>query len=335
MLTASDITDRIAFGEPQTMMLYLAAAAAILALFGALGFVALRPRTDLRIRSMRLDGPGGRADGRADGAPALSRRGDVAPRGWRAALVPEDASERAQIRFQLAKVGFERDDAVELWFVMRLVLAIIVPVCVAGGLMLARAGLLPQGLADPILSRSLLRLMQIAMVGAAAGFYLPGMWLNGRIKARRHQIRNAFPNALDLVQISVEAGLGFDAAINRVGHELSRVAPEIAYEFLLLQREIQAGRDREDALFDMAERMGIDEAKSFALVIVQSLQFGTSLTAALRAYAVEMRQMRELAAQEKANKLPVQMSGVMSMLMLPALFLITLTPIIIRYMAIY
>ncbi|HSG55190.1 MAG TPA: type II secretion system F family protein, partial [Paracoccaceae bacterium] len=126
-----------------------------------------------------------------------------------------------------------------------------------------------------------------------------------------------------------------DAAINRVGHELTRVAPEVAYEFLLLQIEVQAGRDRETALFDMADRMGIDEAKSFALVIVQSLQFGTSLTSALKTYAAEMREMRELAAQEKANRLPVQMSGVMSMLMLPALFLITLTPIIIRYNAIY
>ena len=81
--------------------------------------------------------------------------------------------------------------------------------------------------------------------------------------------------------------------------------------------------------------MGVEEAESFALVIIQSLQFGTSLTTALKSYAKEMREYRELAAQEKANRLPVQMSVVMSFLMLPALFLITLTPIIIRYMAIY
>ena len=85
----------------------------------------------------------------------------------------------------------------------------------------------------------------------------------------------------------------------------------------------------------MADRMGINEAKSFALVIVQSMKFSTSLTLALKTYAAEMREMREMNAQEIANKLPVKMSGVMSILMLPALFLITLTPIIIRYTSIY
>ncbi len=273
--------------------------------------------------------------GRGAADVGLTRAADVAPRGWKAALVPDDPSVRAQIRFQLGKVGVTRDDAVEAFFLMRLLLALAPPMLVMLALALAQNGLLPEALADRILATGRLRLMQIAAIGAAAGFYLPGLWLNSRIRARQGRIRNAFPNALDLVQISVEAGLGFDAAINRVGHELSTVAPEIAYEFLLLQHEIQAGRDREAALFDMAERMGIAEAKSFALVIVQSLQFGTSLTLALKTYAAEMRQMRELSAQEKANKLPVQMSGVMSVLMLPALFLITLTPIIIRYMAIY
>lgn len=218
---------------------------------------------------------------------------------------------------------------------MRLCLALFPPLAVFSAVFLAQAGLLPAILADKVEATSRLRLLQIAAIGAGIGFYGPGFWLYSRIKARKDKISKAFPNALDLVQISVEAGLGFDAAINRVGNELGRVTPEIAYEFLLLQLEIQAGRDRESALFDMAERMGIDEARSFALVIAQSLQFGTSLTVALKTYAIEMRQMRELAAQEKANKLPVQMSGVMSVLMLPALFLITLTPIIIRYMAIY
>lgn len=318
------------FGDPETLLVYCAAFGVILLLFGVVGLYTMRDRTAARVRSIAA---AMQTDPR--GAAPLSKGEEAAPAGWKKALIPEDPSERMQIRFQLGKLGFERPDVVEIFFLIRLFLAIITPVAVFGTVALARAGLLPDALVASLNATPPLRLLQIAAVGTAVGFYGPGYWLKSRIKARQDKIRAAFPNALDLVQISVEAGLGFDAAINRVGHELGRVAPEVAYEFILLQIEIGAGRDREDALFDMAERMGIDEAKSFALVIVQSLQFGTSLTTALKTYAAEMREMRELNAQERANKLPVQMSGVMSMLMLPALFLITLTPIIIRYTAIY
>lgn len=305
-------------------------AACILLMSGVVGFYATRDRSAVRLRAISDQmqaGPNGRP-------VSLSKRKERDPRGWMKALIPEDPSERAQIRFQLAKIGFDRSNSVEVFFLIRLMLALITPAMVLLALGLTQSGLLPPEMAQTVQETSRLRLLQIAAIGTGIGFYGPGYWLKSRINARKVKITKAFPNALDLVQISIEAGLGFDAAINKVGHELGRVAPEIAYELLLLQMEIQAGRDREAALFDMAERMGIDEAKSFALVIVQSLQFGTSLTSSLKTFAVEMRQTRELAAQEQANKLPVQMSAVMSVLMLPALFLITLTPIIIRFMAV-
>lgn len=302
-------------------------AACLLLVSGAVGVYVMRDRSAVRLRAI--------ADGYDGGPVSLSRKRHRDPHGWMKALIPEDPSERAQIRFQLAKVGFDRSDAVELFFLMRLVLALLAPVLVLSAIGLTHAGMLPPAMAEAVSTTPGLRLLQIAAIGTGIGFYGPGYWLSSRVKARRLKISKAFPNALDLIQISVEAGLGFDAAMNKVGHELGRAAPEVAYELVLLQMEIQAGRDREMALMDMAERMGIEEAKSFALVIVQSLQFGTSLTSALKTYAAEMRQMRELAAQEQANKLPVLMSAVMSVLMLPALFLITLTPIILRYMAIY
>jgi len=306
-------------------LVLLAGFATSFLVFGVFGLFATRDRSVVRLRALSA--------AMTSRGPALTRGQEAeAPRGWKKALIPEDPSIRAQIRFQLAKVGFDRPDSVELFFVIRLVLALFVPVTVVGLIGLSQAGLLPRALADALATTSRVHLMQVAAIGAAVGFYGPGYWLHKRIRDRRMNITLAFPNAMDLIQVSVEAGMSFDAAVARVGHELGRVAPELAYELLLLQMETQAGRDRETALFDMAERMGIDEAKSFALVVVQSMQFGTSLTAALRTYAVEMRQMRELAAQEKANKLPVQMSAVMSILMLPALFLITLTPIIIRYL---
>ncbi|MEQ6249949.1 type II secretion system F family protein [Sulfitobacter sp. HNIBRBA3233] len=331
MFDLSNFATPDALGSPETLILYCVAFAVLLLLFGVIGLWTMRDRTADRVRALAAS----MREATHEKAVPLTKGDEVAPSGWKKALIPEDPSERMQIRFQLGKLGFERPDIVEIFFLIRLFLALVTPVAVFGTVALARAGVLPESIVESLNATPPLRLLQIAAVGTAVGFYGPGYWLKSRIKARQAKIREAFPNALDLVQISVEAGLGFDAAINRVGHELTRVAPEVAYEFLLLQIEVQAGRDRETALFDMADRMGIDEAKSFALVIVQSLQFGTSLTSALKTYAAEMREMRELAAQEKANRLPVQMSGVMSMLMLPALFLITLTPIIIRYNAIY
>ncbi len=307
---------------------YLAALALVLLVSGGVGFLAQRDRPAARMRGLavRHGGPGG---------PSLAKIAEETPRGLARALIPEDPSERAQIQFQLAKVGFTHARAVQHFFVLRLALAVLPPVLVFGTFALARAGLLPADAARAVLDFPRIGLMQIAAVGTAAGFYGPSYLLKSRIAARQNRIRKAFPNAMDLLQISVEAGLGLDAAMSRVGSEIHKVSPEIAYEFLTLQNEIGAGRDREAAMFDMAERMGVEEAESFALVIIQSLQFGTSLTTALKSYAKEMREYRELAAQEKANRLPVQMSVVMSFLMLPALFLITLTPIIIRYMAIY
>ncbi len=310
---------------PGGLMVIVVGCAALLLASGAFGIFAMRDRSGTRLRAL--------SDAMNASGPALVRGQEApAPRGWKKALIPEDPSERAQIRFQLAKVGFDRPDSVELFFIFRLALALFTPTMVFCLISLSQTGLLPESLDDVIDTISRLLMMQIAAIGAGVGFYVPGYWLKKRIKERKHRITMAFPNAMDLIQISVQAGMGFDAAVARVAHEMDRVSPELAYELLLLQMETQAGRDRETALFEMAERMGIEEAKSFALVIVQSMQFGTSLTAALKSYAAEMRQMRELAAQEKANKLPVQMSAVMSVLMLPALFLITLTPIIIRYL---
>ncbi len=177
---------------------------------------------------------------------------------------------------------------------------------------------------------SRLRVLQIIMVTVAAGFYGPGYWLKSRINARKARIEDGFPNALDLLQISAAAGMGFDAAMQRVARELVIVSPDISEEFMFTQREILAGRNRDQPLTEMANRMGIDEAISFANVIIQSLQFGTNISDALTSYAAEMRETRELRAQAKANKLPVQMSAVMAMLMLPALILITLGPTVIR-----
>jgi tight adherence protein C len=266
------------------------------------------------------------------GGNSLLKNNEAKPEGLLKALIPENPVERTQIRLQLVQAGFDGPNAVRDFFLVRLALAVIGPLTVLSIYGLKSSVLLPEAMDLYLDDMSRLRILQIIMVTIAAGFYGPGYWLKSRIAERQSRIEEGFPNALDLLQISAAAGLGFDAAMQRVGRELVIVSPEISEEFLFTQREILAGRNRDQSLTDMANRMGIDEAISFANVIIQSLQFGTSISDALTAYANEMRETRELRAQEKANKLPVKMSAVMAMLMLPALILITLGPTVIRYM---
>ncbi len=117
--------------------------------------------------------------------------------------------------------------------------------------------------------------------------------------------------------------------------ELSIAAPDISAEFRLAQKEIYTGRDREKAYHTMAERLAIEEAHAFVNVVLQSFRFGTNLSQALLAYSGEMRQRREILAQEKANKLPVYMSAVMAGLMMPAFLIVTIGPVVLRYIQSY
>ena len=330
-MNLNDIVDHVPEVLREGGMLMLVSAVMLLAL-GIGGLLALRdPVAVVRMRALS-SGTGGRS---TLGKVKLLKTAELTPEGLMKSLVPKEKSERVQISLQLAQAGFDSPHAVRNFFLLRLTLALIGPLTMALLFGLKSAGVLSDGLGDLLAAQSTLRIGQVCAVSAAAGFYGPGWWLKSKINARRNRIENAFPNTLDLMQISIEAGLGFDAAMARVGQDLHRVAPEIADELLLLQQEILAGRDRETAMLDMAARLGIDEARSFVNVVIQSLQYGTSLTEALGRYAIDMRINRELRAQEKANKLPVQMSGVMALLMLPALFLITLAPTIIRYLAIF
>lgn len=256
---------------------------------------------------------------------------DPAKGGFGDALIPKDQDERFAITIALAKAGYRGRSAVAGFYTMRLALGLLLPgtliVLVAYARMPGASG----AVANALGSVSTIGLAQFACILCAIGFFAPTMWLRGKIAERRQAITEAFPNALDLIQIGVEAGLGFDQALMRVASEIQPVAPDLSEEILLAQNEIQAGRDRDKALMHMARRTGVDEVTSFVNVVLQSARFGTPMSSALKTYAEEMRLTRELKAQEKANKLPVQMSAVMASLMLPAILMLTLGPVVIRY----
>lgn len=249
------------------------------------------------------------------------------------AFVPGEKAKLTALQRKLAQAGVVRPDALRVYTLVRVALALGLPCLYLALLMSARVpgSPLPETVVKWLSGRSALGNIQILTVLLALGYYLPHRWLEDKARARRLRIEESFPNALDLMQISVEAGLGFDAAMVRVANEIRQSAPELSAEFLMVQFQVQAGRPRDEAMRDLADRVGLETVRAFANVVQQSLQFGTSMSQAMTTYADELRQTRELRAQEMANKLPVKMSGVMATLMLPALVLLTVGPVIIRY----
>ena len=175
------------------------------------------------------------------------------------------------------------------------------------------------------------KMLMLFAVMILVGFYGPAYWLSSRAKEFKHRVELGFLNALDLMQISIASGLGFDASLARVAVELQTTAPEIAQKFIAAQHAILAGRDREGAFHAMAERLAIGEPYSFVNMVLQSIRFGTLMSEALLTYSAEMRERRKLRAQEKANKLPVLMSAVMALLMMPSLPIVTIGPVMLRY----
>ena len=299
----------------------------MLFVFGA--FDAVRPANPAA-RRYRKDGIGSRMSSVDAG---LLHNPELDPKGLWKALMPADRKERSTLRRNLINAGFLGESAPLQYFLWRVGLAIFLPMIVIGLMFVRQSGL---WLPDPVIwfvdKTPRLVMFQILTVLAGVGFFLPAYWVKRKANQRIREIEESFPNALDLIQISVEAGMGLDAAMTRVANEMVHSAPALSQEFRMVQLAVSAGGERERALMDMAERTGVDEVSSFASVILQSLRFGTSISDALKVYAYEMRLARELRATEKANKLPVKMSAVMSALMLPAMILLIVGPVAIRWM---
>lgn len=172
---------------------------------------------------------------------------------------------------------------------------------------------------------------KIMFIGGAlvGGFYLPHIMLTTRISRRQKEIRNAMPDALDLLTICVEAGLGFDAAMSKVAEKWET---ELSLAFARVIREIQLGKLRREALKDMSDRLGIPELTSFVAAIIQSEQLGVSLAKVLRIQSDQMRLKRRQRAEEEAHKAPIKMIIPLALLVFPSIMIIILTPAVISIM---
>ncbi|HVF25641.1 MAG TPA: type II secretion system F family protein [Anaerolineales bacterium] len=166
--------------------------------------------------------------------------------------------------------------------------------------------------------------------GAAfAGFFLPHLLLSSKITKRQNEIRKAMPDALDLLTICVEAGLGFDAAMSKVSEKWEN---ELSLAFARTIREVLLGKVRREALKDMSDRLGIAEMTSFVAAIIQSEQLGVSMAKVLRIQSDQMRLKRRQRAEEEAHKAPIKMIIPMALLIFPSIMIIILTPAAISIM---
>ncbi len=169
----------------------------------------------------------------------------------------------------------------------------------------------------------------IVVGGAIVGFLFPSIWLTSKINGRQKEIRKSMPDALDLLTICVEAGLGFDAAMAKVAEKWES---ELSLAFARVIQEIQLGKIRREALRDMADRIGLAEMTSFVAAVIQSELLGVSMAKVLRIQSDQMRVRRRQAAEEEAHKAPVKMLIPMALLIFPSLMIVLMTPALLRLM---
>jgi tight adherence protein C len=169
-------------------------------------------------------------------------------------------------------------------------------------------------------------------MGAAgiAGYIAPSMYIDRRIKARKAEHQAGFPDFMDLLVVCADAGLSMEAALDRVGRELGDSYPSLTANIHMANLEIRAGRTMSEALEHLGDRLGVEEARSFATLIQQSAELGSSITEALRVYSDDMRHKRLSRAEEKAYSLPAKLSVPMMVCIFPVLFVVILLPVVVR-----
>ncbi|MGQ5700622.1 type II secretion system F family protein [Sandaracinobacteroides sp. A072] len=219
---------------------------------------------------------------------------------------------------RLALAGYTKSYAVRAFVLIRSVLTLAFPA-------MAYLFMLVTGSAS-----SPMDLYMVLVVAAAAGLYLPNVIVSSQASNRKQEILNGFPDALDLMLVCVEAGLGIDACFARVGQEIVELHPKLADLFAGVSLELRAGRPRADALKNMAKRSGVAEIASFATLVVQSDKLGASIGQALKVYAAEMREGRRMRAEEKAHRLPVLLSVPLVVFLLPTMIGVLGLPAVIQ-----
>ena len=228
-------------------------------------------------------------------------------------VTPQRQLEQSRRKLELA--GMTTDPST--FFLQRIVFLVV------GGIAGALLGFV-------VRKETLMMAMAYTGGGAALGYYFPVLSINGKFSRRQEGIQKALPDALDLLVICVEAGLGFDMAMGKVFEKWEN---DLALAFGRVLREIQLGRLRREALKDMADRMDVTDVNTFAAAIIQADQLGVSMASILRVQSDQMRTKRRQRAQEKAQQAPVKMMIPMVLLIFPSIWIVLMGPAVLKIMA--
>ncbi len=234
------------------------------------------------------------------------------------ALQPKTELEQNQLRIRLSNAGYHNQEASQLYLAIKFSL-LIFGALLGGGIGMLTYGPTQNGYTTIVLA-------------AGAGFYLPELVLKLMVSSRQQKIFLSLPDALDLLVVCVEAGLGLDAALRRVADEFGDTAPEISGEFNLCLMQLNMGRARRDVLHDLGVRTGVDDVKSLVAILIQADKFGASIAQALRVQSDAMRIKRRQIAEEKAQKTAVQMLFPMVLFIFPGIFVVLVGPAAIKMM---
>ncbi|MDN3512644.1 MAG: type II secretion system F family protein [Candidatus Jettenia sp.] len=236
---------------------------------------------------------------------------------------PEQEKEFSRIQKMLLTIGYRSRNMVMIFFGTKVLCAVLLP---------AGFSFLKLFIQKPVHP---LFLILFFLGFALAGFNLPNLWLRIKVAKRKERILEGFPDALDLLVVCTEAGMGLDAAIDRVGEEMKLSNEAISEEFRLYQMEVQIGKSRTDALKSLSSRTDLDDMKSLVTLLIQTDKFGTSVAQALRIHSDTMRIQRYQMAEEKAAKLTVKLLLPLILCIFPSLFIVILGPALIQAFRIY
>jgi tight adherence protein C len=235
-------------------------------------------------------------------------------------VLPASPKDVTIMQRRLIRAGIRNPNALKLLYGSKVFLGLAMPVAMAMALAVSGSD-----------AGSSNKAMAIG-VAAAAGFFGPNQYVNRRVRRRQKQISRGLPNALDLLVVCVESGLGLDQAVVQVSKELESGHPEISEEFAMMSLELKAGKRRIEALRNLGERTAVDDLRKLVAVLIQADRFGTGISQSLRAHSDFMRVQSRQQAEEKAAKLGVKLVFPIFFCILPSLFVVTVGPVVMRIM---
>jgi tight adherence protein C len=320
MDSLTGLTARLVTSDP-SMLLTLTAALVFASIFffSLAGMRGIIERADIRRRARQWHGS-------EETAPrSLSQTQKQRASNWLdhvgKLLSPNDVAGYSQARKEMVRAGFFAPSAVSIYFASRIVLSI-------GTIFVALPilGILP-------ITLSATQVLFVAASLAGLAFIGPSFYIKHRQKKMNIQYRTGFPDLIDLLVVCVESGFAFQPAIDRISREIAPTAPQLAANLHFVNLELRAGSSLGDALDNLSERLGLEEALSLTSLLKQSEELGTSLSAALRVYSDEMRDKRLMRAEAMAHSLPVKITLPVGFCIFPVILIILFLPLFIRIKA--